>query len=279
MFPGLDGRVRLGQARSERGDAVRIEESRRGDCIVVGLHGHLSLEQAPEVRGVLLKDLGEQPGAVICDLSGLEAIEPTCAGLFLSVANEDDSGWPSTAFLLAGAGPAVASVLHSLRVHDFLPLCDSVDEAFVRAVQRPPYLRDQIHLSLDPAAVAAARLFTRDVWARWRLTGSGPASWEPAEPGGLPPLERVLVVVSELVTNAVVHAPGTDLWLRIELRGDRLWVKVRDGMPRLLTLRRRGDWLDGGRGLVLVDALSSSWGVGPDLTGGKVVWASFSLKD
>jgi anti-anti-sigma regulatory factor len=258
---------------------VWIEESRQAGCIVVGLHGRLSLEQAPEVRGVLLKDLGEQPGAVICDLTDLEAIEPTCAGLFLSVANQDDSGWPSTAFLLAGAGPAVASVLHSLRVHDLLPLCDSLEEAISRAVQQPPYLRDQVHLSPDPTAVAAARLFTRDVWARWRQTGSGPASSEAAEPGGLPPLERVLVVVSELVTNAVVHAPGTDVWLRMELRGDWLWVKVRDGMARLLTLRRRGDWLDGGRGLVLVDALSSSWGVGPDLTGGKVVWASFDLKD
>ena len=44
-----------------------------------------------------------------------------------------------------------------------------------------------------------------------------------------------VLVASELVTNAVVHA-RTDLHLRLELRGDLFHVAVRDGSPRLLRL-------------------------------------------
>jgi anti-anti-sigma regulatory factor len=255
---------------------MRIEESRRDGCIVVGLHGRLALDQAPKVRGILLERLGERPLAVICDLSRLEAIEPACAGLFLSVANQDDSGWPGTGLLLSGASPAVAGILRSLRVQEFLPLCTDVEEAVLRAVDRPPYLHDQVQLPPTPEAAAVARLLVREVFDHWRLPDPAPAGARADDAGGLKLVERVTVVVSELVTNAAMHA-RTDLTVRVELHGGRLWVKVRDGMPRMLTLARRGDWIDGGRGLVLVDALSSSWGVSPDPDGGKVTWAAFSL--
>ena len=227
------------------------------------------------MRRVLLRHFRSRPWAVICDLSGLEAIEPACVGLFVSVGNHDDSGWPNTSLLLAGANPVVSDVLRSLRVPEFLPLCASVQEAVARAVERPPYLHEQLRLYPTPKAAAVSREFVREVFERWRLPGLTDA--KPDDAGDLPLIERAQIVVSELVTNAAMHA-RTAMSVQVELRGQRLWVKVRDGMPRLLTLVRPDRWLDGGRGLVLVDALSSSWGVTPDLDGGKVTWASFSLQ-
>lgn len=84
--------------------------------------------------------------------------------------------------------------------------------------------------------------------------------------------EDAAVVVSELVTNAVIHA-GTTVAVRIhlldaggvrlEVADSRSWPPV----PRQLVPDSVG-----GRGLVLVQALADSWGVDatPD---GKVVWA------
>jgi anti-sigma regulatory factor (Ser/Thr protein kinase) len=69
------------------------------------------------------------------------------------------------------------------------------------------------------------------------------------------------LLVSELVTNAVVHGRGR-LILRGELDDDRLLVEViddGDGFER--TVRQRGVDSVGGRGLAIVDALASRWGI------------------
>jgi anti-sigma regulatory factor (Ser/Thr protein kinase) len=89
-------------------------------------------------------------------------------------------------------------------------------------------------------------------------------------------MERAVLLANELVTNAVVHA-GTDIRLRLELRGDRLHIAVRDDNPRLLRLVVP-DWqAEGGRGLWLVEQLARAWGVTPHPDGGKVVWCVLSL--
>jgi anti-sigma regulatory factor (Ser/Thr protein kinase) len=67
------------------------------------------------------------------------------------------------------------------------------------------------------------------------------------------------ILVSELVTNAVLHA-GPPLVLSIQLNGDQVRVVVTDGSsarPLARSLHEEG--VDG-RGLPLVEALSSSWG-------------------
>jgi anti-sigma regulatory factor (Ser/Thr protein kinase) len=77
-------------------------------------------------------------------------------------------------------------------------------------------------------------------------------------------LARAVLVANELVTNAVVHA-YTDLWPRLELRGGRLHIGVRDGDPRLLRLVTPEPEAEGGRGLWLVEQLAVAWGVHPQL--------------
>jgi anti-sigma regulatory factor (Ser/Thr protein kinase) len=78
------------------------------------------------------------------------------------------------------------------------------------------------------------------------------------------------LLLSELVTNAVVHA-GTDVEVRLTSNEGVLRVEVSDGNPRLPAARRPSALAGTGRGLHLVQALASSWGVVP-VAGGKMVW-------
>ena len=83
--------------------------------------------------------------------------------------------------------------------------------------------------------------------------------------------DDALLLLSELVTNAVLHA-GTEITVRLELRGDVLRVEVHDGDPRLPAVRRYSVLSGTGRGLALVDSTASNWAVEPLATGGKRVW-------
>jgi anti-sigma regulatory factor (Ser/Thr protein kinase) len=82
--------------------------------------------------------------------------------------------------------------------------------------------------------------------------------------------DTAALLVSEVVTNAVLHGDGT-VEVRAELSGRILRVEVQDDGVGVPTVRRAGPEAEGGRGLALVDALSSRWGV-ESLAGGKYVW-------
>lgn len=79
-------------------------------------------------------------------------------------------------------------------------------------------------------------------------------------------------VLSELATNAVIHA-GTDFTVRISTSGkQRLHLSVTDGssvMPRWAKDPHATD----GRGLRMIDALRTEWGVMLCGGKGKTVWA------
>jgi anti-anti-sigma regulatory factor len=252
---------------------VRIDQSTRDGCTILAPIGKLDLAGAPSLRQALVKRLSEQPLAVICDLSELWSIDPACATVFTTVANHPASYWPETNLLLCCAQPAVAAVLGRLRAPRFLPVHLTLEDALNQAAARPPYLRAELPLGPSPTAAAAARWFVRDTCWRWRLE-------EVDDPDG--PMEQLWVqdlvdraelVVSELVTNAVVHTKGS-LRLRLEWREERLHLAVHDQLPRLLRLAGEPGDLEneGGRGLLIVDQLASRWGVQHPAEGGKVIW-------
>ncbi|KJS59873.1 regulator [Streptomyces rubellomurinus] len=84
--------------------------------------------------------------------------------------------------------------------------------------------------------------------------------------------EDVLLMVSELVTNACLHAPGGPRELRLHWDGDRLRVEVADASPVPPRLRSNADpAIPGGHGLRVVDRLARAWGSLPE-GGGKQVW-------
>ena len=67
----------------------------------------------------LLKDLSDRPFALVCDLAGVDILEPVCATVFSTVANHPASRWPDTSFLLCGAQPLVAEILGRLQVKPY----------------------------------------------------------------------------------------------------------------------------------------------------------------
>ena len=126
-------------------------------------------------------------------------------------------------------------------------------------IQRP-LLRERF-FRRERRSAPAARAFTAEALADWRLAGTERA-------------DDVLLCVSELVTNAVVHGvpPGRQLRLLLRYDGRVLRVEVHDsggGVPRVV---HDGD--EGGRGLLLVAALSDGWGV-RERELGKAVWCEW----
>lgn len=112
-----------------------------------------------------------------------------------------------------------------------------------------------LRLPATPEATAAARAHVRDFCA----STTRPTTRDLAT-----------LMVSELVGNAVRYAPG-DITVDVAVRDHRLRIAVTDSSPVQPQPRQSRPMDEGGRGLMLVDALSAAWGI--DLTGGgKTIW-------
>lgn len=85
------------------------------------------------------------------------------------------------------------------------------------------------------------------------------------------PVEDLTLVVSELVTNAVLHGLG-DVTLAVTMNDDAVRVEVGDDQPDLAEVTAHPVDAESGRGLLLVSRLAHEWGVRRE-RGGKVVWA------
>jgi len=80
------------------------------------------------------------------------------------------------------------------------------------------------------------------------------------------------LLTTEVVANAVRHAGTGDVLLRAEVGGAGLRVEVTDGSATPPAGPNLPDWQEeSGRGLLLLDALATSWGSEPR-PGGKCVW-------
>lgn len=84
-------------------------------------------------------------------------------------------------------------------------------------------------------------------------------------------LEACLVITSELVTNAVLHA-GTSFEVVVRFDHTGLRLEVHDGDPRLPLRKRYSSSSGTGRGLFIVEALATVAGA-EQTAEGKVVWA------
>lgn len=92
---------------------------------------------------------------------------------------------------------------------------------------------------------------------------------------GLPALvDDVRLVVSELTTNAVLHAE-TPFNLTLTREGHAVLLSVRDESRRLPRLGQVSSSELRGRGLAIVERLSAGWGVEVLADSSKAVWARF----
>lgn len=117
-----------------------------------------------------------------------------------------------------------------------------------------------IDLPRDLASVRDARQFVSERLAEWELNALR---------------DDAFVVVSELAANAITHA-GSDYRVRLALAPRVLRIEVYDGGRGMPEPRHRSEAGEGGRGLMMVAALSASWGTEWTEDRQKVVWAELS---
>ena len=113
-----------------------------------------------------------------------------------------------------------------------------------------------------PPSVPEARRWTVTTLRSWGLEAT---AWSAAQ------------VVSELATNCTLHA-RTDFVLRLDVEGSCVRVEATDSARGGLHARQYSSTATTGRGLRIVESLSTAWGVEPTGTG-KTVWALLPLED
>lgn len=125
-------------------------------------------------------------------------------------------------------------------------------------------LRFRFALPARPSSAAGARRLTRDRLAVWKLRDDL--------------RDTAALIVSELVTNAVVHTASALVVCELRRLDHLLRIAVQDqgrlsGGPKL----RASSDDEHGRGLFLVDALSQAWGShDAEDASGRVVWSELA---
>lgn len=225
----------------------------------VTLDGPIDLPGAVRIRSAVRKCLGEHPLAVIVDLRAATVRDATTLLVFVTLARDMAA---ESIGLCAHATAGSATAVAARRVLGArVPVYDDRHTALARGAH--PVRPGRMHAHLPPRVTspASARSLVGEACRRW----------------GLPELaDRARVIVSELVSNAVVHA-GTDLDVTVVLRETCLIIQLRDHDGPLPDRAPATADAGGGRGLFLVERLATGWGASttPD---GKTVWASLSRR-
>lgn len=112
---------------------------------------------------------------------------------------------------------------------------------------------------------AAARNLARAACRGWRI------------PRALVP--DLVLIASELATNAVTHAPGLSVNVAVLLSAQHVWVVVTDQGPyKPLQIRPVATDDEHGRGLQVIAELAAKWAAEPNDEGtGTRVWACLAL--
>jgi anti-sigma regulatory factor (Ser/Thr protein kinase) len=130
----------------------------------------------------------------------------------------------------------------------------------------------QLTLAAHPAAVPRARQLAGQALTEWGMEGLSATA---------------LLLVSELVTNAVRASahdgpahnwprPRAEVAVTLSLTGASLLIEVWDAHPGPAARQHPDATAESGRGLLIVEALASSWGQRA-ADGGKVVWCEIGL--
>ncbi len=123
-------------------------------------------------------------------------------------------------------------------------------------------LEQRLELPAQPASARRARRFVGELLH---------------EQGADSVSDVCVLLTSELVTNAVLYAQS-DIEVSVHLSPDGVRVAVCDASSVPPVRRLVGTEATSGRGLALVEALSSAWGVDTSRNGaGKEVWFQVGL--
>jgi len=222
----------------------------------VRARGLVDERSASDLRAALMEGLLDQPSLLVLDVSQVRAVDGAMDTV-AAVAREAQV-WPGARLALLGAGPNAPDALRRLGVAAFVSTFNDASTAAVAAaaLRAPP--RASRRIEPTDAAPGEAREVVRELSAAHGVNGE-PAAAE--------------LVASELVTNAVMHA-GTPIDFTVRLLDGCVHIAVRDENPNPARITGYvSDSDEHGRGLLVVDALATSWGtVFPGI--GKIVWAA-----
>jgi anti-anti-sigma factor len=221
----------------------------RGDAIVLELSGDLDMAAVPAAEVRLREALDRSPGRLVVDLSSVTFLDSSGIRLLLQAgaAVRDRGGELSVTRPPAG----VWRMLERFRLDSRLPFTGPVPgdgEATEAAATTATEVR--IELAGDLHAPGLARTAAADA------TGDLPD----------PVRDAVMLLVSEVVTNAVRHGcsgPEDQVELSVGRPGGVLRVEVRDpghGLPHA-SAADDDPLRESGWGLVMVDRLASRWGI------------------
>jgi PAS domain-containing protein/anti-sigma regulatory factor (Ser/Thr protein kinase) len=238
------------------------------DNILFVRAGHLSpMMRHPDGRTEEVLVEGGPPLGILADAEFPMTAVPIVPGAVLALVTDGlveaadlplDEGMRRMRASLTVADPADPGRVADALLGDFGPREDDVALLLLRydGMRTRPVKAGWAVWRL-PDAVMHARRFTARTLRRWHAQEVADA---------------VLLVVSELVTNALVHTQGP-VRIDLTLRGDRVRVCVSDSSPRAPAKPVIVDWEStGGRGLMLVEAMSDTFGTVP-VAGGKQVWS------
>jgi anti-sigma regulatory factor (Ser/Thr protein kinase)/sulfur carrier protein ThiS len=213
---------------------------------------HEVLAQQPELRVV------EEVTTISEALASVSQRQPQVVVADLGADIDADNGIVASLHELA---PAAHIVLHAgvsdlgegPGAHRWLSLVTAAVEDPARAAG----LEARLTLSQQARSVPDGRSFVTNLLAGWGLDSY---------------IEPVRLVTSELVANSVRHVRGSCA-VELTCHEDVVRVAVADSDSALPTIQALSPASECGRGLHLVSAFSSAWGVESLNDGGKVVWA------
>jgi anti-sigma regulatory factor (Ser/Thr protein kinase) len=237
--------------------------------VELAVRGRWSQHLSTRVYTVIRKCLTEHPAAIVIDLHRLDDVSGASAVMWMT-ANRACLQLEPPVRLVVCVPPTttVFSALRRLGAVRFMSVFAGVPEARL-AIANKVVLTDRMQLprlAPEPLAVRTARNLVDRACEAWHMPHL---------------LQRGRLIVSELATNVVEHA-RTDMTVTAWRRGRGLHLSVRDGDVRPPRLRPvvpadTEEYLEvGGRGLQLVAAASTAWGMTPTANG-KVVWATLRV--
>ncbi len=246
--------------KHDRPGTLLLDAHFHGRNLVVRPVGELTPKTYEQLRDGLLKFAAEEPAAIVVDLASMSTTIASLLTVFPTVRDRINN-WPGVPLVLAVTQQPLRTMLDYSAVPRFVPTYFSVTEAIKGLDAAACRCRRQLQLPRDLASARLARRLVEQTCHGW----------------GIPEMAtNAAIVASELTDNMVSHA-RSDGWLRLDLRGNTLTIVVADADPRPPQLRIPGLRAAGGRGLLLVDKLSRTWGTAPRLPEGKVVWATLTV--
>jgi hypothetical protein len=252
-FVGIAGRPQSDAAAQ----MPSVETHPVGQVIVLDVAGPLG-DVVEELDHAIRLALAQGPRGLACDMTRVVEVSAPGALSLLASAGRHPRDWPGVPVAVACLGRRDGETLRTNLLGEHLMVTASLPPALSAILQAASPAVVTRRLAPHPTAPRAARDLVSRALVDWRLS---------------PQIPDACLVVSELVTNAMIHA-GTDIDLTLAEHRRSVRVAVRDH-SHALPVQQPGRSDEDGRGLGIVAELSSAWGVLPHADGGKVVWAVF----